>query len=69
MLIPIIIFFSFVYYLYYFYCQRGSKLPPGPRPLPLLGNLNDIDPHHPGHSINQIAEKYNGNLRYKLINV
>ncbi|XP_053550730.1 cytochrome P450 2K1-like [Bombina bombina] len=49
--------------VFVFYLLNGSKksvvkMPPGPRPLPLIGNLNVVDLKKPFQSLMELAEKY-----------
>ncbi|KAI0666827.1 cytochrome P450 [Trametes maxima] len=43
--------------------RRGTPFPPGPRRIPLLGNILDFPRSHYGEKLARLAEKY-GNIMY-----
>ncbi|XP_056144014.1 cytochrome P450 2K1-like isoform X1 [Lampris incognitus] len=52
---------ALVLLLVYFFSsldQDCGKEPPGPRPLPLLGNILQLDPHKPHNTLCKLSKKY-----------
>ncbi|XP_056143538.1 cytochrome P450 2K1-like [Lampris incognitus] len=52
---------ALVLLLVYFFSSRNQdcgKEPPGPRPLPLLGNILQLDPHKPHNTLCKLSKKY-----------
>ena len=50
---------ALVWYLYTFY-RNTSALPPGPTPVPLLGNVHQLSHKRPELTINQWARERGG---------
>ena len=53
--------------LYYFLRRPNHKLPPGPRGLPLIGNLHQIDHRRPQDTINQWTKEYGGIYHFRQL--
>ncbi|XP_077130949.1 cytochrome P450 2K1-like [Ranitomeya variabilis] len=58
----VLIYFSIFIALYIYWIngikKSTAKMPPGPRPLPVIGNLNLLDLEKPHESLMQLSEKY-----------
>ena len=52
---------------YYFLRRPRYKLPPGPRGLPLIGNLHQIDHLRPQDTINQWTKEYGGIYHFRQL--
>jgi hypothetical protein len=59
MLLELILIVGAILYLYKYYAAL-KKLPPGPFPLPFLGNIHQIDAQQPQRTIAQWGKKYGG---------
>ena len=46
-----------VVYLVYQYYRDLSRLPPGPLPLPIVGNMHQLDPLAPHLTLNEWGRK------------
>ena len=60
MLIQLLLLGVTLYYLYYHFFVRGKGLPPGPTPLPIVGNVLMLDQKNPGSTLNKICNEYGG---------
>ena len=69
MLVQLLLLGATVYYLYYHFFVRGKHLPPGPTPLPLVGNALSIDAKNPGKTLNKFANEYGGEDVTNLTNI
>ncbi|KZV15265.1 hypothetical protein F511_27547 [Dorcoceras hygrometricum] len=50
---------SFLYYLFeHKRIKKSARFPPGPKGLPLIGNLHQFDPVRPHWSLHDLAKKY-----------
>ncbi|KAI9119703.1 hypothetical protein K1719_009092 [Acacia pycnantha] len=64
--LAIFISFLFLRLLFqHFHCRPYYNLPPGPKPWPIIGNLNLIGPI-PHHSLHQLSQKYGPIMHLKL---
>jgi hypothetical protein len=52
------VYFSFKKYFQVLWGRGTGELPPGPWPLPVIGNGLDLDSDKPFKSVEKIAEKY-----------
>lgn len=50
----------------YFRAQKPSRLPPGPKPWPVLGNLLALADGMPHHALMKLASKYGGIMHLRL---
>ena len=46
---------------------RLPPLPPGPKPLPILGNIRDVNPNNTWTSLKTLAEKYGEIFQIKVL--
>ena len=60
MLIQLLLLGVTLYYLYYHFFARGKNLPPGPTPLPIVGNVLMLDQKNPGETLNKLGNEYGG---------
>ncbi|KAM3930490.1 cytochrome P450 2K1-like [Leptodactylus fuscus] len=68
---PTILVLSIVLCLFvalFFYGRKNApyKLPPGPRPLPIIGNLHMLDLKRPYQTLHQLSQKYGPVYSIKL---
>ncbi|XP_073504157.1 cytochrome P450 2K4-like isoform X3 [Phyllobates terribilis] len=58
----VLVYFSIFIALFIYWVngirKRTAKMPPGPIPLPVIGNLNLVDLKRPHESLMQLSEKY-----------
>ncbi|XP_054856464.1 cytochrome P450 2J2-like [Eublepharis macularius] len=54
----LLLLISFILYLFWRTGRRSKQFPPGPRPLPLIGNLLQFDMRNPLKDFDKLAQKY-----------
>ena len=60
MLLPVIVLAVICYALYDQLYGRRRRYPPGPMPLPLVGNVLSIDEKDPAPAVNKVADDNGG---------
>ena len=60
MLVQLLLLDATLYYLYYHFFVRGKHLPPGPTPLPVVGNALSFDATNIESLMNQWGNEYGG---------
>ena len=60
MLAVVVLVGIFLYYLYYNFVGKRKNLPPGPTPLPFLGNLLQVDRTNPEKTFAKFSNRFGG---------
>ncbi|KAM3603484.1 uncharacterized protein V6R79_023301 [Siganus canaliculatus] len=66
LLLAVLVVLPLVYFLFSFGSKSNGKDPPGPRPLPLLGNLLQLDLKKPYWTLCELSKKYGSVFTFYL---